>query len=112
MLLAIEMGLETIISTKFSILIIANDHYKFLIIGKGLETIIRIAQNASLVTTSSQRANNMEIYRKEGQMWVYEMFKANDEIELTSLGVHFLLTATCVDVDFEEETFSEEGNIY
>jgi len=60
----------------------------------------------------AQRANNMEIYRKEGQKWVYEMFKANDEIELTSLGVQFPLTAAYVDVDFVEETFSEEGNIY
>ena len=51
---------------------------------------------------------SMEIYQKEGQKWVYEMFKANDEIELTSLGVHFPLTAAYVDVDFEEEIFSGE----
>ncbi|HYL44346.1 MAG TPA: Uma2 family endonuclease [Ktedonobacteraceae bacterium] len=55
---------------------------------------------------------SIEIYQKEGQKWVYEMFKANDEIELTSLGVHFPLTAAYVDVGFEEETFSVEGNIY
>ena len=55
---------------------------------------------------------SIEIYQKEGQKWVYKMFKANDEIELTSLGVHFPLTAAYVDVDFEEETFSVEGNIY
>jgi hypothetical protein len=54
MLLAIEMGLETITSTKFSILIIASDYEKNLIIGKGLETIIRIAQNAFLVTTAEK----------------------------------------------------------
>ena len=55
---------------------------------------------------------SMEIYQKEGQKWVYEMFKANDEIELTSLGVHFPLTAAYVDVDFEEEIFSEEESTY
>jgi Uma2 family endonuclease len=55
---------------------------------------------------------SIEIYQKEGQKWVYEMFKANDEIELTSLGVHFPLTAAYVDVDFEEETFSVEESTY
>ncbi len=55
---------------------------------------------------------SMEIYRREGQKWVYEMFKADDEIELTSLGVHFPLSAAYEDVDFEEETFSGEGSTW
>ncbi|MFL5625954.1 MAG: Uma2 family endonuclease [Ktedonobacteraceae bacterium] len=55
---------------------------------------------------------SMELYQKEGPKWVYEMFKADDEIELTSLGVHFPLSAAYEDVDFEEETFSGEGSTW
>jgi len=51
---------------------------------------------------------SIEIYRKEGRKWVYEMLKANDEIELTSLGIHFPLAAAYEDVDFEEVFSSPE----
>lgn len=52
------------------------------------------------------RSLTMEIYRKEGSKWVYEMFKSHDIVELTSVGVRFPLLAAYEDVDFEEG-FSE-----
>lgn len=52
------------------------------------------------------RSVTVEIYRKEGQKWVYEMLKGDDVVELTSVGVHFRLLAAYEDVDFAEG-FSE-----
>jgi Uma2 family endonuclease len=31
----------------------------------------------------------IEVYRKEGKKWVYDAFEADDEVELTSLGISF-----------------------
>jgi len=59
------------------------------------------------------RSVTIEIYRKEGTRWVYEMLKDDDVVELTSLGVHFPLLAAYEDVDFEEgfsELEDEQGD--
>jgi Uma2 family endonuclease len=52
------------------------------------------------------RSVTIEIYRKEGQKWVYEMLKGEDIVQLTSIGVHFPVLAAYEDVDFDEG-FSE-----
>lgn len=52
------------------------------------------------------RSLTIEIYRKEGQKWVYEMLKGEDSVQLTSVGIQFPLLAAYEDVDFEEG-FSE-----
>jgi Uma2 family endonuclease len=52
------------------------------------------------------RSVTIEIYRKEGQKWVYEMLKGEDIVQLTSIGVHFPLLAAYEDGDFDEG-FSE-----
>lgn len=55
------------------------------------------------------RSLTIEIYRKEGQKWVYEMYNNHDMVELTGLGVSFPLLAAYEDVDFEEG-FAESAN--
>ncbi|MDQ2902756.1 MAG: Uma2 family endonuclease [Chloroflexota bacterium] len=52
------------------------------------------------------RSLTIEIYRKEGQKWVYEMLKGEDSVQLTSVGIQFPLLAAYEDVDFGEG-FSE-----
>ena len=44
----------------------------------------------------------IEIYHKENNKWIYEAFENNDEIPLSSLGVHFSLAEAYIDVEFEE----------
>ena len=44
----------------------------------------------------------IEIYHKENNKWIYDAFENNDEISLSSLGVHFSLAEAYIDVEFEE----------
>jgi Uma2 family endonuclease len=57
------------------------------------------------------RSVTIEVYRKEGQKWVYEMLKDDGLVALTSIGIHFSLLAAYEDVDFEEG-FSEAEKEY
>jgi hypothetical protein len=45
-----------------------------------------------------------ESYHKEQNKWIYEAFEITDDITLHSLGVHFSLADTYIDVEFEETT--------
>ncbi len=49
------------------------------------------------------RSMRIEIYRKEQKKWIYDAFGADDEVELASLGVHFMVTGAYEDVIFEKE---------
>ncbi len=49
------------------------------------------------------RSVKIEIYRKEQKKWVYYAYEADDEVELTSLGVSFAVTDAYEDVVFEQE---------
>ena len=49
------------------------------------------------------RSIRIELYRKEQKKWVYEVFEADDEVELTTLGVRFPLEDAYEDVIFEKE---------
>jgi len=49
------------------------------------------------------RSIRIELYRKEQKKWVYEAFEADDEVELTTLGVRFPLEDAYEDVIFEKE---------
>src|SRR5207302_1567575 len=53
-----------------------------------------------LVDAPSMR---IERYRKEQKRWVYDAFEAEDEVELTSLGVRFRVVDAYEDVIFDEE---------
>jgi Uma2 family endonuclease len=53
------------------------------------------------------RSLRMEIYRKTGKKWIYEAYQPDDEIELSSLDVHFPLMAAYEDVEFGETELSE-----
>jgi len=53
-----------------------------------------------LVDTRSVR---IEIYRKEQKKWVYDAFGADDEVELTTLGVRFPVIDAYEDVIFEKD---------
>lgn len=62
------------------------------------------------------RSVTIEIYRKEGQKWMYERLNSDDIVELISVGVHFPVLAAYEDVDFEEgfseveDEYEEEGD--
>jgi hypothetical protein len=45
----------------------------------------------------------IEIYRKEQKKWTYDAFEADDEVELTSLGIRFPVVDAYEDVIFERE---------
>ena len=49
------------------------------------------------------RSMRIEIYRKEQKKWIYAAFEADDEVELTTLGVRFPLEDAYEDVIFEKE---------
>ncbi len=53
-----------------------------------------------LVDAGSMR---IETYRKERGKWIYDAFEADDEVELTSLDVHFPIADAYEDVVFENE---------
>ncbi len=45
----------------------------------------------------------IEIYRKEQEKWIYDAFEADDQVELTTLGVRFPVANAYEDVIFEKE---------
>lgn len=47
------------------------------------------------------RSMRIEMYRKEQKRWLYDAFEADDEIELTTLGVRFRVVDAYEDVIFE-----------
>jgi Uma2 family endonuclease len=49
------------------------------------------------------RSMRIEIYRKEQKKWMYEAFGADDEVELTTLGVRFPTEDAYEDVIFDKE---------
>jgi len=58
---------------------------------------------------ADSRSLKIEIYRKEQNKWMYDAFEKNDEITLSSLGIHFPLVDAYTDIEFEE-TPSEESS--
>ncbi len=48
------------------------------------------------------RSLKIEIYHKEHNKWIYDLFEINAEITLASLGVHFSLVDAYVDIEFED----------
>jgi Uma2 family endonuclease len=56
------------------------------------------------------RLRRVELYRKEEKKWLYTSFQDEDEIELTSLGVHFPLAAAYEDVVFTEDISEKDAN--
>jgi Uma2 family endonuclease len=48
------------------------------------------------------RSLKIEIYHKEQNKWIYDLFEVNAEITLASLGVHFSLVDAYVDIEFED----------
>jgi Uma2 family endonuclease len=42
----------------------------------------------------------IEIYHKENNKWIYDLFENNEEITLNSLGVHFPFADAFVDIEF------------
>jgi len=49
------------------------------------------------------RSMRIEIYRKEQTKWIYDAFEADDEVELTSLGIRFPVAYAYEDVVCEQE---------
>src|SRR5947209_7655897 len=49
------------------------------------------------------RSMRIEIYRKEQKKWIYDAFEADDEVELTSLGIRFPVAYAYEDVVCEQE---------
>ena len=47
------------------------------------------------------RSMRIETYRKEQDRWIYDAFEADDEVELTTLGLHFPVADAYEDVVFE-----------
>ncbi|MGH2506698.1 MAG: hypothetical protein ACRDHZ_04675 [Ktedonobacteraceae bacterium] len=45
----------------------------------------------------------LEVHHKEDGKWVYSVFDENDEIILTSLGIHFPFASVYEDIEFVEE---------
>jgi len=51
------------------------------------------------------RSMRIEMYRKEQKKWVYSAFEADDEVELSTLGIHFPVLDA-----YEDVTFAKEDN--
>jgi Uma2 family endonuclease len=49
------------------------------------------------------RSMRIERYRKEQKKWIYDAFEADDEVELTTSGVHFPVADAYEGVIFEKE---------
>ncbi len=49
------------------------------------------------------RSMRIERYRKEQKKWIYDAFEAKDEVEITTLGVHFPVADAYEGVIFEKE---------
>jgi Uma2 family endonuclease len=56
------------------------------------------------------RSLKIEIYHKENNKWIYDLFENNEEITLNSLGVHFLLADAFVDIEFDVSILPGENN--
>lgn len=52
-------------------------------------------------------ALKMEMYRREAGKWVYYVFGLDNELELTSIGLHFPVIGAYIDVEFEETASNE-----
>ncbi len=48
------------------------------------------------------RSLKIEIYHKENNKWIYDLFENDAEITLNSLEVHFSLTDAYVDIEFDD----------
>ena len=53
----------------------------------------------------------MESYRRENGRWIYDTYKADEMITLSSLGIQFPLRDVYLDIELEE-TFLEEESDY
>ena len=60
-----------------------------------------------LVDTKSPK---MEIYRKENERWMYDIYQVHENIELQSIGVSFPLLEAYIDIEFERIPSDEENN--
>jgi Uma2 family endonuclease len=60
-----------------------------------------------LVDTKSPK---MEIYRKENERWMYDIYRVHENIELQSIGVSFPLLEAYIDIEFERIPSDEENN--
>ncbi len=49
----------------------------------------------------------MELYRKEQNKWVYYIFGPEDELELSSVSLHFPVAEAYVNVNFANENSPE-----
>ena len=56
---------------------------------------------------ADSQSRKIEIYRREGNKWIYEAFENHDDIPLYSLGIHFSLAEAYIDVEFAE--VADEG---
>lgn len=52
----------------------------------------------------------MEMYRREGEKWTYDVFGPDDELELASIGFHFPVTEAYLDAEIEKPAVEEESN--
>jgi len=52
----------------------------------------------------------MEMYRREGEKWTYDVFGPDDELELASIGFHFPVTEAYLDAELEKPAVEEESN--
>jgi len=60
-----------------------------------------------LVETKSPK---MEIYRKENGRWMYDIYRAHENIELQSIRVSFPLLEAYIDIEFEGIPSDEEND--
>jgi Uma2 family endonuclease len=60
-----------------------------------------------LVDTKSPK---MEIYRKEHERWMYDIYRVHENIELQSIGVSFPLLEAYIDIEFERIPSDEEND--
>jgi Uma2 family endonuclease len=56
------------------------------------------------------RSLKIEIYHKENNKWIYDLFENNEEITLNSLGVHFSFADAYVDIEFDVSILPGENN--
>ncbi len=58
----------------------------------------------------STKSPEMEIYRKENGRWMYDIYRAHENIELESIGVNFPLIDAYADIEFERTPSEEESD--
>src|SRR5258708_2450127 len=49
------------------------------------------------------KACKVELYRKEQEKWIYSSFGPNDQLELKNIDLHFAISDTYINTDFENE---------